>query len=119
VTYPRQFNTAGSCKADKHYQIDPLARIDPLDVLALIRDERYFVLHAPRQTGKTTSLLALIRYLNANSDYRTVYANIHPTHLAHKRPGWPLHFYHPNRLTRYNAALSFFIRSISQWPIRF
>jgi hypothetical protein len=82
MTYPRQFNTAGPCKADKHYLIDPLARIDHLEVLALIRDERYFVLHAPRQTGKTTSLLALISYLNATSDYRAVYANIEGAQTA-------------------------------------
>ena len=82
MTYPRQFNTAGPCKADKHYLIDPLVRIDHLEVLALIRDERYFVLHAPRQTGKTTSLLALISYLNATSDYRAVYANIEGAQTA-------------------------------------
>ena len=82
MTYPRQFNTAGPCKADKHYQIDPLKRINHLEIEALIRDERYFVLHAPRQTGKTTSLRALVDYLNASGSYRAVYANIEGAQTA-------------------------------------
>ena len=82
MTYPRQFNTAGPGKADKHYQIDPLKRINHLEIEALIRDERYFVLHAPRQTGKTTSLRALVNYLNASGNYRAVYANIEGAQAA-------------------------------------
>jgi hypothetical protein len=35
-----------------------------------------FVLHAPRQTGKTTLLLALRDHLNARGDYRCVYVNV-------------------------------------------
>jgi hypothetical protein len=47
-------------------------------VLALIRDEKYFVLHAPRQTGKTSALLALRDLLNGGTqgDFRCVYANV-------------------------------------------
>ncbi len=37
----------------------PLERFDLDEILRLIRGKRYFVLHAPRQTGKTSSLLAL------------------------------------------------------------
>jgi len=36
------------------------------------------VLHAPRQTGKTTCLLALMAHLHEQSDYRALYANIEP-----------------------------------------
>ena len=61
----RTFNTAGPVRAGRHYQIAPLSRIDLDDVLGLIRDERYFVLYAPRQTGKTSSLLALRDLLNS------------------------------------------------------
>ena len=42
----------------------------------LIAQKRYFVLHAPRQTGKTTCLLALMDHLNQQSDYHVLYANI-------------------------------------------
>ena len=56
----RAFNTAGPVRADRDYQIAPLSRIDLEEVLGLIRDEKYFSLHAPRQTGKTSALLALL-----------------------------------------------------------
>ena len=44
----------------------------------LVQDERYFVLHAPRQTGKTSTLLALRDLLNtgAEGEYRCVYVNV-------------------------------------------
>ena len=44
----RTFNTAGPVRAHRDYQIAPLSRIDLEEVLGLIRDEKYFVLHAPR-----------------------------------------------------------------------
>ena len=78
----REFNTAGPCKAGKHYLIDPLARIDADEILHLIDTERYFVLHAPRQTGKTTCLLALMKRLNEGGRYRTLYANIEAAQAA-------------------------------------
>jgi hypothetical protein len=42
----------------------------------LLDQQKYFLLHAPRQTGKTTCLLALADYLNREGRYRAVYANI-------------------------------------------
>ena len=74
----RTFNTAGPVRAHRHYQIAPLSRIDLEDVLGLIRDEKYFVLHAPRQTGKTSALLALRDLLNGGEagDFRCVYTNV-------------------------------------------
>ena len=74
----RFFNTTGPIRADKHYCIPPLSRLDIDDVLALVRNERYFVLHAPRQTGKTSALLGLRDLLNSGTegDFRCVYANV-------------------------------------------
>ena len=72
----RFFNTAGPVKPAKHYCIAPLDRLNLAEVLALLRDEKYFVLHAPRQTGKTSSLLALRDLLNAEGRYRCVYVNV-------------------------------------------
>ena len=72
----RFFNTAGPVKPTKHYCIAPLERLSLAAVLALIRDEKYFVLHAPRQTGKTSALLALRDLLNAEGHYRCVYTNV-------------------------------------------
>jgi hypothetical protein len=59
-----------------HYEIDPFVRVNLPNVLDLIAQRRYFVLHAPRQTGKTSCLLSLRHYLNSQSDYAAVYVNI-------------------------------------------
>ena len=72
----RFFNTAGPQQPDIHYTIDPLSRIDLDDVLMLIRQRKYFVLHAPRQTGKTSCMLALRDLLNKQGNHIAVYANV-------------------------------------------
>ena len=72
----RFFNTTGPVVATDHYCIPPLERLNLAEVRRLIRDKRYFVMHAPRQTGKTSALLALRDLLNAEGDYRCVYVNV-------------------------------------------
>jgi len=76
------FNTEGPIKQDLHYCVDPLHRWDLEEVLTLIRQQKYFVLHAPRQTGKTSSLLALKDYLDQTGEYQAVYANIETAQAA-------------------------------------
>ena len=73
----RRFNTEGPVVAGKHYCIPPLNRIDLGRILNLVQEERYFILHAPRQTGKTSALCALQDLLNSGSEgsYRCVYVN--------------------------------------------
>ena len=71
----RFFNTEGPIYSDKHYFIPPLERLDTELVFDLINKMKYFVLHAPRQTGKTTSLFALRDELNRSGRYRCVYVN--------------------------------------------
>ena len=89
----RDFNTAGPVRSDKHYLIPPLERVNLAEVLALVRGERYFVLHAPRQTGKTSTLLALRDLLNGGSegDYRCVYVNVEPAQTAREDVGAAMH----------------------------
>jgi hypothetical protein len=72
----RFFNTAGPVDPIKHYTLPPLSRLDLEEVLRLIDQEKYFVLHAPRQTGKTSVLLALMDRLNREDRYTCLYANI-------------------------------------------
>ena len=50
----RFFNTAGPIKPDMHYYVPPLERLDFDAVMLMIEQQRYFVMHAPRQTGKTS-----------------------------------------------------------------
>ena len=74
----RSFNTVGPVVAQDHYCIPPLERIDLEYVLGLIHDQKYFILHAPRQTGKTSTLKALQDNLNsgAEGDYRCLHVNV-------------------------------------------
>ena len=53
-----------------------MGRIDLDEVLLLIEQQRYFVMHAPRQTGKTSALLALMDELNGSGRYRCLYVNV-------------------------------------------
>ena len=72
----RFFNTAGPVQPEIHYHVPSLARLDVDDLLLFMRQRKYFVLHAPRQTGKTSALLALRDELNAAGDFRCVYVNV-------------------------------------------
>ena len=71
----RKFNREGPVFSDRHYCIPPLSRINLAEILELIADTKYFVLHAPRQTGKTSILLALQDRLNSEGEYRCLYVN--------------------------------------------
>ena len=61
------FNTAGPCIEGMHYMLPPLDRIP--EARGLVEQGAYFVVHAPRQTGKTTSLRALARALTAEGRF--------------------------------------------------
>jgi hypothetical protein len=49
------FNTASPCKADIHYMLPEGDRLPELE--QLIAQRNYFVIHAPRQVGKTIAIL--------------------------------------------------------------
>ena len=72
----RFFNTEGPMKPEIHYTIPPLSRLNLDDLLTLIARQKYFVVHAPRQTGKTSCLLALQAHLNQSGAYRCLYCNV-------------------------------------------
>lgn len=76
------FNTAGPIKTAMHYYIPPLERVDWPEIQHLIASGKYFVLHAPRQTGKTSALLEMMAVLNAAGHYFALYANIEGAQAA-------------------------------------
>jgi hypothetical protein len=78
----RFFNTAGPVNCTDHYCLPPLERFDLSEIEMLLTQKKYFVLHAPRQTGKTTSMLALVDYLNAGDRYRALYCNVETAQTA-------------------------------------
>lgn len=63
----RWFNTAGPCQDDIHYMLSPTTRLPNLK--RLIEQRSYFVIHAPRQTGKTTAMQALAEELTSSGSY--------------------------------------------------
>ena len=64
----------------RHYCIPPLSRVDLGAILELIGDMKYFLLHAPRQSGKTSTLEALAERLNSRGEYRCVYVDLQGAH---------------------------------------
>jgi len=68
------FNIAGPCKADIHYMLPPLARLPSLE--PLVEQQGYFVIHAPRQTGKTTAMLALAEQLTNRGTHAAVMVSV-------------------------------------------
>lgn len=70
------FNTAGPIKSEMHYHLSPVDRLDLKEVLRFIEEQKYFVLYAPRQTGKTSMMLALMDLLNEGGRYRALYVNV-------------------------------------------
>ena len=63
----RHFNTGGPCIPSIHYTLSTERRLPELR--AVIDGQNYFVLHAPRQVGKTTSLLTFGKTLTAEGRY--------------------------------------------------
>lgn len=63
------FNTGGPCDPNYHYMLPAAARLREENVMRLIETQSYFVVHAPRQTGKTTAMLALARELTESGKY--------------------------------------------------
>ena len=70
------FNTEGPIIPEDHYYIPVAQRIDLDEIETLIDRKKYFVLHAPRQSGKTTTLLEIMRLLNASGKYKCLYINL-------------------------------------------
>ena len=70
----RWFNIAGPCIAAKHYMLPASERLP--EVRSLIRKEQYFVVHAPRQCGKTTAFRALMDEINAKGDMAAMYCSV-------------------------------------------
>ena len=67
------FNTAGPCDPARHYMLPPERRLP--GVRRLIDQAQYFVLHAPRQTGKTTSVRAFARALTDEGRFAALVAS--------------------------------------------
>jgi len=70
----KTFNIAGPCHPNKHYMLPTQERCQGL--MQLIEQEQYFVIHAARQSGKTTLLLELAQQLNEAGNYYALYCSL-------------------------------------------
>lgn len=73
---PRRFNTAGPNDSARHTTISARSRVPAL--WDIIEQGSYFVLHAPRQMGKTTLLLDLAAELNREKTHVAAVVSLEP-----------------------------------------
>jgi len=71
----RSFNAEGPCNPQDHYMIDALRGMDK-GILSLIEEKKYFVIHAARQSGKTTLLQALAAKINSEGNCYALYCSL-------------------------------------------
>ncbi|MDR0682418.1 MAG: ATP-binding protein, partial [Dysgonamonadaceae bacterium] len=71
------FNIAGPCNITKHYMIEASTRLEGVE--QLIDKEQYFVIHAARQSGKTTYLKDLSKRLNDGGKYYALWCSLENT----------------------------------------
>jgi hypothetical protein len=126
----KYFNTTGPCDPQRHYMLPPTPRLP--EARQLIDMDRYFVLHAPRQTGKTTALRTLASELTAEGDIAALmfscerakaagddYATAESLLLdsirqAATRSGWPDELLPPDPWPQVTPGSRFFA-ALSEW----
>jgi hypothetical protein len=72
----RFFNTTGPCNPTDHYMLPPGERLRGAQLDRYVSDKLYWMLHAPRQTGKTTFLLSWARELAAQPGVAACYVTV-------------------------------------------
>ena len=68
------FNIAGPCFPDEHYMLPALERLP--GIMRIVEQRSYFVLHAARQSGKTTALMALVEEINRKGEMNALYFTV-------------------------------------------
>lgn len=72
----RFFNTTGPCNPQDHYMLPPEDRLVRAQLARYIDQKLYWVLHAPRQTGKTTFLQSWMKKINASGQALACYVSV-------------------------------------------
>jgi len=76
----KKFNVAGPCVPEKHYMVAAVPRLE--EARTHIEDHSYFVVHAPRQSGKTTTLMALAREMTAEGRMAVLHLSCEPANAV-------------------------------------
>jgi len=74
----KYFNTVGVTNPEKHYFLPH--RLNWHQLEEFIEKEYYFILHAPRQSGKTTAIKEFVDHLNKEGNYSALHMS---TEVAH------------------------------------
>ncbi|MCS6969025.1 MAG: AAA-like domain-containing protein, partial [Bernardetiaceae bacterium] len=69
----KRFNVTGTCRREEHYMMDERRRVG--EALEMIERGEYFVIHRPRQFGKTTLLRLLASELGRRQEYQVILLN--------------------------------------------
>ena len=72
----RFFNTTGPCNPRDHYMLSTSKRLVGATLDRYIESKLYWVLHAPRQTGKTTFLQSWMHEINDQGDAVACYVSV-------------------------------------------
>ncbi|MDR1040304.1 MAG: hypothetical protein LBR80_09105 [Deltaproteobacteria bacterium] len=72
----RSFNTVGVCDPKFHYMLPVIPRLP--DITDMIEGRFYFVIHSPRQSGKTTLLKSLASKINSEDRYYAIFCDLSP-----------------------------------------
>src|SRR5215469_6043802 len=84
-----EFNVAGPCVPGDHYMLDPMRGIGD-ELMDFIYGKKYFVIHAARQSGKTTLLWELADRINKKGDCYALYCSLETADgLADPKEGIP------------------------------
>ena len=76
----KTFCIGGPIRPEEHYYIPK--RLNWSDLDKYLAQKFYFLLHAPRQSGKTTAILEYVNYLNADDKYIALYLSTEAAHSA-------------------------------------
>lgn len=114
----RFFNISGPCFASEHYMIPSEQRCK--GVVALIDQKQYFVIHAARQSGKTTLLKELNKRLNNEGNYYVLYCSLESVQgIVEPEKGIPAIMNVIGGAIKYNPFISVKEYPIPQTSIRF
>jgi len=72
----RFFNTTGPCNPVDHYMLPSVERLVGAQLTRYVSSKLFWVLHAPRQTGKTTFMQSWMRELNASGTVIACYVSV-------------------------------------------
>jgi hypothetical protein len=96
----RFFTTEGPVNPEKNYFVPD--RFDEQVLIQLINNEKYFILHAPRQSGKTTCMKMFAESLYKKGIYTALYINLEPAQVARNN---------------YEKGLEIILKSFHKWAL--